>query len=214
MTEALSQILMAVSFLVNVATVCSLWWAAYHPTTTRPFWRALAAGWTLSLLGNVAWVIYDLSSGNSLPPLSWVDGFYIGRYVLIGLALWQYPVAWPGRRGLVLAAVLWATALVLWVAYFQPVWTLTEQPVAQLIGVALYPILDAGLVFCGWARHRETEGRVRQTVMLLSLAMTAYGVANLINFWVRMSSPDGDSLWATAFWLTCDIMTIVAAVRR
>ena len=89
MADSLSQVLMAISFLVNLAAIGSLWWAARRSTTARPFWRALAAGWTLALLGNVAWIVYDLTTGKRLPPLSWIDIFYVARYVLVGLALWQ-----------------------------------------------------------------------------------------------------------------------------
>ena len=213
MTGSLSQILMAVSFLVNLAAIGSLWWAAHRSATARAFWRALAAGWTLGLLGNVAWIVYDLATGARLPPLSWVDIFYVARYVLVGLALWQYPVTWPKGRALVLASIVLAAAAILWVAYYRPVWAPTEQPVAQMIGVAIYPLLDVGLVFCGWARVRETRDRVRQTVCLISLAMTAYGVANLYNFWVRMRS-HGESPWTTVFWMTCDILAIAAIANH
>jgi hypothetical protein len=208
--ETLFQIFVAFAFLVNLAAVGVLWWAARHLATDRLFWRLFATAWTANLLGNLAWIVIALTSTASLSLYSCIDGFYLARYLLIGVALWRYPVPWAPRRGIMPVVMMGGMALVLWVCCLEPAWAAAERSAISLITIAVYPILDTGLTFCAWTRARETVGQIWRTMRWISLSMTTYGAANLINFGTHMSMPKDDSPLSTVFWLLSDVMILIA----
>jgi hypothetical protein len=213
MMDLFSEVLFAVSFLLGLVVTGCLWWVALRLAPARRFWMPIATGWALNLLGNVAWIAYDMVAETSLPPLSWVDGFYLARYLFVGLALWRYPLPCPRRRGLELLGVWLIAALVAWVSLFQPTLASTGRSWAYFVGVAMYPVLDAGLVYAAWQRwQRASSVPWKQTMVLLSMAMLSYGLANWINFGARMASPDADAPLATLFWSTTDVIVGLAAV--
>ena len=81
------------------------------------------------------------------------------------------------------------------------------------LGVAIYPILDAALVYTAWIRWRQDVATaLKQAVLVLTLAMLVYGVANWINFGVRMVSLDAESAPATLAWALSDGLVVVAIV--
>lgn len=210
MNDTLLQAILALSYLLNLAVMAGLWWTAARVPQARRLWGLLGAAWTLNVLGNMAWIGYDMLVGSSLPTLSWIDAIYLGRYLLVGLALGLY----PGRRGIEFTAILIAATLLAWFILYQPTLALTERSWTHFVGVAIYPILDAGLLYTAWRRGRETVSlAVRQALVLFTLALLSYGVANWINFSVRMVSPDAHSPWAELCWLLSDVLTGLALVR-
>ncbi len=206
--------LFAISFLVNVLVVGILWWTAVRSSTHRTFWRLWAIGWSLNLLGNVAWIIYDMMiDQGSLPPLSWIDTLYLGRYLLLGLAWWLYPDGKKSARwGLELAGVMLLVGLVAWFSLYQPMLASTGRSWAYFLGVAIYPILDAGLVYAAWRGFQASVSGMKPVIALLLLALVSYGGANVINFSARMASVEALSNWATLFWLLADLLTGIASV--
>jgi len=201
------------SFVLNFVTVGCLWWATARAKTLRPFWRMLAAAWTLNWLGSIIWGVYELTTRQSLPTLTMLDSLYLGRYLLVGLALWLYPTMWTGRRAWEAAAVILLAGLVAWLSWFQPMLAATGRSWTYFLGVAIYPPLDAGLIYTAWIRYRGLANHpLRPVIVLLLLALISYGIANCINFNARMFSLEADPGIASLLWLLTDLLTGVAAL--
>lgn len=207
------QVIWGLSFAVNAAVTGVLWWAVWSRRAQRPFWMALALGWTLNLIGNVIWAAVDILSGESVPTLTWIDAFYLARYALVGAALWCWPDLLPGRRALQTAAVVGLVGMLGWFLVFRPTWSAAGGPWTHILGVAMYPVLDAGLVFLAWARWlrcreavpREAASSCEATPFLL-WALVAYGIANWINLFARTASLAAQPLAAAIGWLAADLL--------
>lgn len=204
--DGATQLFFGLSFIVNLVVIGGLWWAARYETRAHPFWRSLAVGWTLSLVANLAWIAYDVLTGRSLPPLSAIDTLYLARYFLVGLAFWGYPEPLSWRQGLGLLGVMVGTAGLAWFGHYRSVWRSVEIALGNFLGVAAYPVLDAGVIYCGLVRLRVTRDdptRGLKGMVVVSLVM--YGVANWLNFNLRVGLLDPVSLWPTVFWMLCDV---------
>ena len=209
----MANVVMAVSFLIPILVGGVLWTVAWRRRAARLFWAWLALGWTLNIAGNIAWAVHDLLTGNRLPPLSWVDLLYVARYICLAVACWQYPASWEKRRLRQVGTLVLLIALALWVALYRTEFVTVERSWDQVLGVALYPVLDVGLIYILAFKWREMPVEPwRRTLFLLLLGSVAYGIANGINFCVRMASPEGSSAWADVFWLANDLFAFVAAI--
>lgn len=207
----MSNIFSAILFLFPLVVAGMMGWLAWRRKATRLFWGLLAAGWAINVAGNVAWGVHDMVTGSRLPPLSWIDLIYLARYVCIALAFWLYPAVWPRRRLLEAVGVLILTALALWVTVYRTELAASKRAWDEFIGVAIYPVFDAGIVYLSLSRWRENEEAVwKLTVLLLLAGASAYGVANMINFFVRMAAVDAVSGWADLFWFLSDALAVAA----
>lgn len=203
---------MAVPFLFGLLVTGGLWWATWRYPGARPFWGWLAAGWTLNQLGNIAWIAHDLLTGSRLPPLSWIDLLYVARYVCVGLAFWRYPTVWERQKLWEVGGLILLAALALWVGVYRTELAEMKRPWSDFVGVAIYPVLDVALIYVVAARWREVAQEAwKRTLFLLLLATLAYGIANGINFCVRMTSVASESAWATLCWLLTDVLVAAAA---
>jgi hypothetical protein len=203
----------AISFLLNLIVVALLWWTAVRSKTNRVFWGLWAGGWSLNLVGNVAWISYELIGQRSLPPLSWIDTLYGGRYLLIALAWWSFPeMRKSGRWWLEMAGVMVLAGTAAWFSLYAPLLAATGRAWSYFLGVAIYPILDAGLIYAAGRGYQASRARLKPVIALLGLALVSYGMANLINFSARMNSIETLSDWATIFWMAADLLTGGAAV--
>ena len=91
--------------------------------------------------------------------------------------------------------------------------SMPQRPVLYFMGGALYPILDATLIYAAlitWLRV-EAGPWIKNAVALFALAMLLYGAANWINFTVRAIALDASSDLAALFWLLADVVTGLAA---
>ncbi|MGC9357372.1 MAG: hypothetical protein ACP5GX_05885, partial [Anaerolineae bacterium] len=130
----------AFSFLLNLLVTILLWWVTRHATgRVRTFWRWIALGWTLNIVGNLAWSVYDLVSEMPLPIFSWIDILYLARYVAVGMALTHLPRLWTARRWLDWGAVAVAAAAFIWLALFRPTLSSSATPWDHFLGGAFYP---------------------------------------------------------------------------
>jgi hypothetical protein len=192
----------ALAFLLKLVVVGLLGWAARQSADAQRFWALLAAAWTLNLSGDVIWGVYEMLSEESLPVFTWIDGLYIARYVLLFLALWRYSNRTDRRQWIgLLATVLAATAMTWWGGLES-----SDEGALFFLGKALYPILDAALVYAAlvaWA-HVPTV-RLRNALSLFTLALVVYGIANWINF--RVAASGVSSGQADFFWPLSDVLT-------
>ena len=101
-------------------------------------------------------------------------------------------------------AIVWAIIVAFTAA------TVTPLTATLLV---LYPVFDVALIYMLTARWREMPVEPwRRTIFLLFLSALSYGVANGIQFCVRMASVDDSSNWATLFWSMTDVFMIAALV--
>lgn len=193
------------SLLLSLVVTGLLWWATRRSLRPRRFWGTLAAAWTIGLLGNVAWGLYELWSGTPLPTISFVDLMYLARYALVLVAYWYF-LHPPGQRQWMRLLLVLLAAIALACAEF----FLTSSDLGQTSlfwAWAAYPILDAGLIYVGVsAWRREPPGRLRNALGLLGLALIAYGLANWLNFYGHMVSYETVSGLAGLFWPLSDIL--------
>jgi hypothetical protein len=205
---------MALSMLLTIGIAVIQWRAGSRSTDARSFWRLLAGAWLAGLLGNIAWGTYEALTGESLPILSWVDAIYVTRDILVLMALWCYPGRPLRRREFDVVAITAATAAMAWWLVFRPTLTaaeITPQRIRDFIGVAIYPILDAGLIYAAlltWAG--AAKGRMRHAVGLILASAICYGIANSFQFGVRVV-PDYTSSLPDPFWLLSDLLAGAAA---
>ncbi len=200
------------AFLIGLLVTGLLWWAAYTSTPPRCLWTWLAAGWTVALLGSIAWGVYELVSGESLPYLSLVDILYLARYVLILVAFWRCLCVPAGEQWIrLLMAFVVGTAVVIG-GFFLSV-PISRQTGYWLAG-AVYPILDVGLLFVALeARRCEPEGPLRNTLGLVALALLAYGAANWLNFFGQAIPFQPAAGLSTLFWPLADILIGLGILR-
>ncbi|MBN1486147.1 MAG: hypothetical protein JW981_00815 [Anaerolineae bacterium] len=208
----------AISFLLTIVVMAVLWWVTPRvERSARQFWRLLALAWTVNLAGNIAWSMYSVLVSEALPIFTWIDGFYLLRYFLVGWALWRYPRHWDVARWGLLAVVTVIAAGIVWQGLFSPVLGSFEQPVLYFLGGALYPILDATLLYAAllsWITMGAHSGKV--PLGLFVIALLGYGIANWINFIVRShslaASNEASFIGASFFWLLSDVLTGFAAL--
>jgi hypothetical protein len=205
----LDQILAQVLGLM--ATVL-LWWAALRGIQPRGFWRWLAAAWTVDLLGDIIWGVYEVLTGESLPFISWVDALYLARYALILVAYLRGPGVPHGRQWsrllalLSLAAVVVVGGLILSVP--------AQGDTALWLAAAIYPVLDVGLLYAAWeAWRRERAPHQRTALGLLGLALLAYGAANLLNYYGQAIPYEASCGLAAFFWPLADILAGAAVLH-
>jgi hypothetical protein len=211
--DDIAQWLFGLSFVINLVVIAALWRSTRFGTTSRSFWRSLAIGWTLSLAANVIWIGYDIVTGVSLPPLSMVDVLYLARYLFVWLAFWGYPEPLPLRWLRVVVGMMMIVAVIAWLGHYGPVWRSTDIPMADFLGVALYPILDAGLIFTGLVRIYESDRhRVRPSKPWVVFSLLSYGMANWFNFDLRLGLLVATSLWPTLLWMLSDLAVGVSTV--
>ena len=201
------------SFLLGLWLVGLFWWTSRHSGASPSLWRWLAAGWGMALLGNIAWGVYEMLTGKTLPLFSPLDLFYVARYVLVLLAFWRRPQRTKSRPWGEFLAVLLGATLLTWLLLFRPTLDSTDNALLVFLGGALYPILDVVLLYAALVSRWRATGRLRDALGLLALSMLSYGVANWINFSVRMEAFTAFSDLAGLFWLLSDVLGGLAALR-
>lgn len=196
----------ALSFFISLMVTLVLWRSAHLQIYPRRFWAFLASAWFIGLLGNIAWALYEVLSGESLPRISLVGLFYVTRYLLIGLAYWRCLLVPRGRQWASLAVAMALAAAILVATLF-----LSAPPsrlsASAVVGV-LYPVLDAGLIYIAlqsW--KREPSGPQRNTLGLVTLSMLAFGVANTLNLLGQTLEVDSLVILTGLFWPLSDVLT-------
>jgi hypothetical protein len=211
--DIISQIIQSSGYLFSLVVLALLWRKAFRPSEARYFWILLAVAWTLNLLGNIAWIVHDVVTGTMLDTFSVVDLFYLLRYMVIGCALWLYPVRFSGRSGLWVGGTMLLVNAVVWAIYYNPAMALRGGDWTGFLGLALYPVLDAGIVALAWLRVRATQQSAwSRYVFLLFCSMASYGIANTINLTEYVFALVSSGVLQNIFWILADVFLLVMAL--
>jgi hypothetical protein len=193
------------AYILGLIVTALLWWTAYKAIHPRRFWGWLAAGWTIGLLGDTVWGVYELLTGNPLPHISLVDAIYLARYALVFVAFWRYLRVPTSRQWICLLVVLLLAAAAVGGGVLLSV--PAARRTAPLLAGAIYPILDVGLMYIGLeARKQQPAGRLRNALGLLTLALLAYGAADWFSFYGQAIPFDPVIGLAALFWPLSDIL--------
>lgn len=211
--DIISQIIQSSGYLFSLVVLALLWRKASRPSDARYFWTLLAAAWTLNLLGNIAWILHDVLTGNPLDTFSFVDLFYVLRYGVIGCALWLYPTSLARRDGLWVAGIMLAAILVAGGGYFDPAIAFRGEEGSGFLGLAMYMILDVGIVTLAWLRVRAVQQSAwsRQALLLFSV-MVSYGIANTINLAEYVLLRTSGGVPQNLFWILSDVLLLVLVI--
>lgn len=208
----ISQILQGIGYLLLLVILAVLWSRAVRQSKLDPFWGLFALAWTMSLFGNVAWVIHDLVTEISLGTFSAVDIFYVFRYLLIGIPLWMFPKKLIGRNGIWVGITVFGAIITMWIIYFNSAMAVRDDWLGFL-GVAMYPVLDAALIVIAWLRFRaDQRDPWRRTAFLLFCAMISYGIANTLNFASYAFSLMPGGILPNIFWILTDVIILIMAL--
>ncbi len=211
--DLISQTFQAIGYLLLLVVLTVLWVKTARQTELRRFWILLALAWTMNLFGNIAWIVHDLVTGTELDNFSLVDLFYVAHYGLIAAALWLVPKSLSRRAELWIAGVMLGTAAIVWAVYFIPAMALRGGPWTNFLGVAMYPVLDAGLLTLAWLRLRAARGSTWDRVaLLLFCSVASYGIANTLNMTGYVFSPIAGGLLPNVFWILTDVFILILAL--
>ncbi|HEY89937.1 MAG TPA: hypothetical protein G4N98_09460 [Thermoflexia bacterium] len=204
----------ACSFALTIIVTAALWWRTRRSSgAEHTFWQLLALGWSLNLAGNLAWAARDMLTGAPAPIFSWLDAFYLARYLLLFRACIRYPRRWRTAAWLSWSAVTLLSGSLIWLLIFRPALALPGATLAHFWGGVFYIILDGALLTASLLSWRaEPSGEIGATLILFTLAMLFYGVANWLNFDVRLVSLEASSRGAALGWLLTDLLIGVAAL--
>lgn len=211
--EMILQTLQAVGYLSLLIILVVFWGQALRRREPRNFWIFFALAWTMNLLGNIAWIVHDIVTGAALSTFSVVDSFYIIRYVLVGLALWLYPISLTRKTWKWVGSAALITAALVWVFYFRSAMAMNGGDWLSFLGLALYPILDAVLFVIAWQRLRVSrETFWHRTALLLFCAVTSYGIANTLNLTEYVFPPLSGGVLPNVFWILTDVFLLIMAL--
>ncbi len=200
------------SFLLGLFVTALLWWKSAQEGPLALFWRLLASGWTIALVANVAWGVYELATGRTLPYISLLDVLYLARYALLFVAFIRVLGIPGGRQWLNLITVLAAAFALALGLYFASAPAAHQSSTLYMAG-AVYPILDMGLVYLALEGWMQSPDDLRRPVLgVLALALMSYGTANWLNAYGHLIEWTAISGLATLFWPISDILTAVAAL--
>lgn len=192
-----SQLVSIFGYILTLGVATGLWWLAWQSVEARRFWACLAAGWTLNLLGAVVW------NAEARQLFSLADGFYLGRYLLVGLAWWLYPT--PYSRGPALRTLgVMAGAALVWGAVY--LFVARDYPGLVYWRVGIRAVLDVGLVYLGWRRWRSAAGpEWRRVAALITLALLLYGLGTWTNLGLTVLLGQTLAPFSAVLWLLSEI---------
>jgi hypothetical protein len=212
-TDWIAQALPAFGYVTLLVVLTTFWVKSARQPELRRFWTFLALGWTMNLLGNIAWIVHDFVTGTELASFSLVDLFYVARYVWVGLALWLVPASLPRRAWLWIGLAMLAANAIVWPVYYGPLMARLDEPWTSFLGYAMYPVLDAGIVTLAWLRYRAARHTMwDRAALLLFCAMMSYGIANTLNLHGWVFAPVAGGLLPDLFWLLTDIFMLIMAL--
>jgi hypothetical protein len=190
-----------------------LWRKALRPSEARYFWVLLATAWTLNLFGNIAWIVHDIVTGTTLDTLSFIDFFYVSRYVMIGCALWLYPAPLSRRTWVWVAGIMLAVILMAGAVYSSPAMAFSAGRKLDFLGLSMYTTLDAGVITLAVSRVRAARSSAWDRYsLLLFFAMLSYGIANTLNLTKSLFPSMLGGTLMHVFWILSDVFFLWMAL--
>src|SRR5690349_1324809 len=116
--DLVSPIMQAIAYVMLLIVITAYYIRAYRQPQLRRFWLLFALSWTMNLVANIAWIVHFTITQSALDTLSWIDLFYITPYILIGIALWIYPMRMQPRAWLWMGVSMALATLCVFFLYF------------------------------------------------------------------------------------------------
>jgi hypothetical protein len=208
-------IVQTLDYVLLLILLSALWVKVVRRQEIRAFWFLLASALTTNFLGNIAWILHDMTTDRPLGAFSFIDLFYVLRYVLVGFALWAYPLPLNRKAGVGAGFVTIVVNALIWMAYFPPAMKLHGGDWMGFLGLAMYPAFDAALIMLAWFRLRSLQRKEQVNFFLfLFFSMLFYGIANILNLaeYIFLSSSSG--VLPAIFWILADVFLLVIAFRK
>lgn len=215
MLDIFVTIYYALSTLYSLTLIGVLWWITARFPQDRRLWGWLTLGVTLNMTATILWGIEEAILGQEMS--AFVDVLYTARYLLVAIALWLYPRAFGWRQVIKVGLVMAVGAGILWFGGVQILQAVSDQPDTHVVALAFYPLLDVGMVALGWmrwdhVRHANgAESAIANLLGMVALSMTAYGIANWMNFVIRSITPGASAVGPNLFWLLEGVFLGIAA---
>src|SRR6266508_3150453 len=185
---------------------------------TRRAWQFIALGLIFSVIGDIAYLVLELTTGIRFPDIP--DFFYWAFYpvVFIGLITIPTQLSDPAQKKtwkLDIAIIITGFTAILWYFIIAP--TLTsggEKWSAQLVAGA-YPAMDVLL----WASiasllFRKSEINTRKSLYLLGLGLIIYVIADIAYTWLLLQDSYYSGSWVDILWTICYFIIGLAALRQ
>ena len=211
--DLVAPAMQSITYIMLLIVLIVYYVKAFRQPQLRRFWLLFALASTMSLLGNIAWIIHFAVTESALSRISSIDLFYVTSYILIGIALWTYPArvqrrVWPWIAGAMSMALLVVVAV-----YFGYVAVREKGTLVNFMIYAAYPILDAGLITLAWMRYGSVRGtRWERLALLLACGITSYGVANTVELTGYVSTPILGGFLQNFFWIMRHVFVLMAAL--
>jgi hypothetical protein len=202
----------AVAYILLLIVITTYYIKAFRQPELRRFWLLFAVAWTMNLIANIAWIIRFMVTQKPLDALSFIDIFYVIPYLLIGIALWRYPVILPRRTWLPVWIALFVSTSMVLALYFGYAVPNGRGIFSYFINFALYPILDAGLITLAWIRYRAAQDtRWTKIALFLACAVTSYGLGNTLELAGHVTAPVLGGFLQNFFWILRHVLLLMAA---
>jgi diguanylate cyclase len=169
----------------------------------RRAWTYVAVALLLFWAGDTIWSAYPLLTGHDAPFPSVADVAYLGAYPVLLLASLALRGRRTGGRTALLDTAILAVpvAAVLWVVSIQP--TLDANAGAPPLAAAVslsYPLADLVLL-ASLARLLMAPGRLSPATRLLTLALAAQLLADVVYVEQSLAGTYVEGTWVDALWL-------------
>jgi len=193
--------------LVYLAIVCGAAVAAWFGALRTSRWRAsgvlLAAGVTLSALGDLVWAVYGWL-WDEYPEVSLADVPWMGSYLAVGAAMVALLREERAHRrdidGLIDTAVMGVVSfLVVWQFWVEPTLSDPAMSVRDRSVLAAYPILDAALVALA-GRVVTSTSSSRRTGSGMLVAGVGCWLGSDLGFLI-LGSESSFGRWLDAGWM-------------
>jgi len=206
------DILMASAMLLPLLIVTVFWYAARKRPGSRRFVIPLAAGWAVGFIGSLVWGVHDMVASDSLPPLSWVDGFFILRDLLHLFAFLRITSAPMSRRRIVAVCGALLVAVVAVLVGYTGLERAEGTAALAYWGGAIYLVLGTavlGVALMRWPVVKDPM--VRRAARWVTAALLIYFAANVAQFLSLVGNQAGSTL-ALLLWPLSDLAALVGAI--
>lgn len=191
------------------ATAAGAMAASRSRSRERLAWSVMAAGSGFWVIGQIAWMYFEVVLRSEPPMASWLDVAFLAAPILWSAAMMLFVVPPAGLRtqirgGLEAIMIVGAAFLPAWMLIIEPLAAQsTESPAVVAVNL-MYPLLDTMVL--GTALFALTRPRLRSTgrlsvvasgLVIMSIADASYWYLTTAGLWQETNVTD--SLWISGF---------------